>query len=317
MTIRSAQSAIYAGSFLVKSARRTLGGYDTNPGRFVSPRGSAFYMIAPELLAASDWTRHSVVADLRGSFTGYGNTFPPPTDGRSPACPTNVDRPDFTGKIDGRLDVTRDTRINAEARLRSRHRQSRQPEHPGRLEQYPLYTTIGGTLGVEQDFNRLQLSAAGTVDRTTYQESRSSPTATSTTNDDRNFNQFGGIGRVSYDLMPGLKPFAELEGDSRVHDTQLDRNGFARDSTGGYVKAGTTFEFSRMLTGEASIGYAMRTYDDPRLNNLTGPADRRLADLDRDAADHREIHRQHLGRRNHAARRLRRADPHLHRRGRS
>ena len=70
--------------------------------------------------------------------------------------------------------------------------------------------------------------------------------------------------------MPGLKPFGEIEGDSRVHDLQLDRNGFQRDSNGGYAKAGTSFEFSRLLTGEISIGYAARNYVDPRLNRLQG-----------------------------------------------
>jgi hypothetical protein len=259
---------IYAGSFLVKSAVELTGGYDTNPGRFVSPRGSAFYMIAPELLAASDWTRHSVVVDLRGSFTGYGNTFPSP-DGQISGVPTNVDRPDFTGKIDGRLDVTRDTRINSEFRLRLGTDNPGSPNIQAGLSKYPLYTTTGGSLGVEQDFNRLRLSATGNVDRTIYQNSELT-NGESTTNDDRNFNQFGGIGRVSYDLLPGLRPFAELEGDSRVHDTHFDRNGFARDSSGGYAKAGTTFEFSRILTGEASIGYALRTYNDSRLDNLTG-----------------------------------------------
>ena len=36
-----------------------------------------------------------------------------------------------------------------------------------------------------------------------------------------------------------------MQGGTRVHDLALDRNGFARDSNGGYVKAGTSFEFSR------------------------------------------------------------------------
>ena len=53
---------------------------------------------------------------------------------------------------------------------------------------------------------------------------------------------------------PAVKPFVEIEGDSRVHDLQLDRFGYARDSTGGYAKAGTSFEFSRLLTGEISVG---------------------------------------------------------------
>ena len=261
-------AGIYAGSFLVKSAVELSGGYDTNPGRFSSPRGSAFYVVAPELLAASDWTRHSVVVDLRGSFTGYGSSFPSPP-GQISGVPTSVDRPDFTGRIDGRLDVERDTRINSELRLRVGTDNPGSPNIQAGLSKYPLYATTGGSLGVEQDFNRLRLQATGNVDRTAYQDSQLTD-GEQTTNNDRNFNQYGGVGRVSYDLLPGLRPFAEIEGDSRVHDTEFDRNGFARDSSGGYAKAGTTFEFSRLLTGEASIGYERRTYTDARLQDLKG-----------------------------------------------
>jgi hypothetical protein len=67
-----------------------------------------------------------------------------------------------------------------------------------------------------------------------------------------------------------LKPFVEVEGDSRVHDLRLDRSGYARDSSGGYVRAGSSFEFSRLLFGEISLGYAARDYVDPRLNRLEG-----------------------------------------------
>jgi len=93
---------------------------------------------------------------------------------------------------------------------------------------------------------------------------------TVTSNDDRNYNQFGGVGRVSYDLMPGVKPFAEIEADTRVHDQLFDRNGYQRNSDGGFVKAGSSFELSRMLTGEAAIGWAARRYEDPRLLPLQG-----------------------------------------------
>jgi hypothetical protein len=258
----------YAGSFLIKSAVELSGGYDTNPGRTFVPKGSPFYVVAPEFLAVSDWDRHAVVADLRGSFTGYGNSFPT-ADGTVSSAPINVDRPDFTGHIDGRLDVTRDTRLTSEVRLRVSTDNPGSPNVQTGLAQYPVYTTLGGTFGVDQNFNRLQVSAGGSLDRTVYQDSKLTD-GTTTTNDDRNFNQYGGVGRVSYDLRPGLKPFAEVEGDSRVHDVQLDRSGFVRDSSGGYAKAGTSFEFSRLLTGEISVGYAMRDYVDPRLNRLQG-----------------------------------------------
>ena len=45
----------YAGSFLIKSAVELRGGYDTNPGRTSVPRGSPFYVVAPEFVAFSDW----------------------------------------------------------------------------------------------------------------------------------------------------------------------------------------------------------------------------------------------------------------------
>jgi hypothetical protein len=259
----------YAGGFLVKSAVELSGGYDSNPGRTFVPKGSPFYVVAPEFLAVSNWERHAVVADLRGSFTGYGNSFPPPADGTISSAPTNIDRPDFTGHIDGRLDVSHDTRLMGEVRLRVSTDNPGSPNIQAGLAKYPVYTTLGSTVGVDQNFNRLQLSAGGTVDRTVYTDSKLTD-GTSTSNDDRNFNQFGGVGRVSYDLLPGVKPFAEVEGDSRVHDVRFDRSGFQRDSSGGYVKAGSSFEFSRLLTGELSLGYAARDYVDPRLDRLQG-----------------------------------------------
>src|SRR5512140_2561814 len=259
----------YAGSFLIKSAVELSGGYDTNPGRAFVPKGSPFYVVAPEFLAVSDWDRHALVADLRGSFTGYGNTFPPPTDGTISSVPTVLDRPDFTGHVDGRLDVTRDTRLTGQARLRVSTDNPGSPNIQAGLAKYPIYTTLGGTVGIDQSFNRLDLAAGGTIDRTVYTNSKLTDGEV-TTNDDRNFNQYGGLGRVSYDLLPGLKPFAEIEGDSRIHDLTFDRSGFQRDSSGGYAKAGTTFEFTRLLTGDISVGYAMRDYVDPRLNRLQG-----------------------------------------------
>jgi len=259
----------YAGGFLIKSAVELSGGYDTNPGRNFEPHGLPVYVVAPEFLAVSDWERHAVVADLRGSFTGYGGNLPITVDSAPNSAPTDVDRPDFTGHVDGRLDVTRDTHLAAQVRLRVATDNPGSPNVQAGLARYPIYTTLGGTLGFDQSFNRLQVSAGATVDRTDYTNSRLTD-GSSASNDDRNFSQYGGVGRVSYELTPGVKPFVEAEGDTRVHDQQFDRSGFQRDSTGGYVKGGTSFEFTRLLTGEIAIGYAARNYIDPRLNRLEG-----------------------------------------------
>ena len=266
----------HTGSFLTKAAVEVWGGYNTNPGRITPPRSSAFYTISPELLSNSEWSRHSLTIDLRGSFTGYDTKFPPTADCNclppvqipSPV-PTNIDTPSFNGKINGRIDVSRDTRINSELRMRVFTDNPGSPNIQVGLSKYPLATTAGATLGVEHDFNRLQVSVNGLADRTTYQDSQLTD-GTSTTNDDRNFNQLGALSRVSYDLLPGVKPFGEIEGDTRTHDVNFDRSGYQRDSSGGYVKAGTTFEFSRLLTGEVAAGYSTRSYQDPRLDKLSG-----------------------------------------------
>jgi len=259
----------YAGSFLIKGALETSFGYDTNPGRLAREQGRPLYVIAPELLVVSDWERHAVVADLRGSFTGYTQNLNPNPDGTPLAAPLNIDRPNFNGHIDGRLDVSRDTRLTAQGRLLVATDNPGSPNVQAGLARYPLYSTVGGTFGVDQNFNRLQVSAGAVVDRTDYQWSKLTD-GTFSSNDDRNYTQYGGVGRVSYEVMPGLKPFGEIQGNSRVHDLYLDRNGYARNSVGGYAKAGSSFEFSRLLTGEIAVGWAERHYVDPRLPKLQG-----------------------------------------------
>jgi hypothetical protein len=259
----------YAGSFLIKSAVELRGGYDTNPGRITTPIGAPFWVVAPELLVVSDWERHALVADLRGSFNGYGNSLPPLIDGAISSAPTDINRPDFIGHIDGRVDVTEDTSITEQVRLRVATDNPGSPNVQAGLAAYPVYATFGSTIGLDQRFNRLELSGGATFDRTVYQDSTLTD-GTIASNADRAYNQYGGIGRVSYDLLPGVKPFVEAEADSRFHDQLIDNSGFARNSTGGYAKGGTSFLFSQLLTGEIAVGFAERNYADPRLGQLSG-----------------------------------------------
>jgi hypothetical protein len=259
----------YAGSFLIKTALELRGGYDTNPGRIIVPQGAPFWVVAPEFLAVSDWERHALVADLRGSFTGYGNSLPPTINGAISSAPTDINRPDFTGHIDGRVDVTDFTHITSELRLRVATDNPGSPNVAAGLAKYPVFATFGSGIGLDQQFNRLDVAAGATFDRTVYQNSVLTD-GTIASNADRAFNQYGGVGRVSYELTPAIKPFVEAEGDSRFHDQIVDNSGFARNSTGGYAKAGTSFEFSRLLTGEIAAGFAERNYADPRLGRLEG-----------------------------------------------
>ena len=244
------------GAFTVLPALETSGGYDTNPGRVPGGKPSFFTTIAPELVAKSDWTRHEVTATLRGSYTAYDKT-------------PELDRPAFDGKITGRLDVTRETALIGEGTLVVGTDNPGSPNVQAGLSRFPVYTTLGGTFGITQRFNRVEVTAKGLAERTEYQDSHFTD-GTTDSNADRNYDRFGGSLRTSYDLMPGLKPFVEVSADTREHDLQFDRSGVQRDSTGWIAKGGSTVQLSRLLTGELAVGWIQRKYQDPALPELNG-----------------------------------------------
>jgi hypothetical protein len=245
-----------AGAFTVLPALDVTGGYDTNPARTPDGRGSLFVTVSPELIARSDWARHEVTATLRGSYTAYDKT-------------PELDRPSFDGKITGRFDVLRDTALIGEGTAIVGTDNPGSPNVQAGLSRFPIYTTLGGSTGIQQRFNRIEVTAKGIAERTEYQPSHFTD-GTTGGNEDRNFNRYGGSLRTSYDLMPGIKPFVEGTADTRVHDIEIDRGGVRRDSTGWTLRGGSTFDVSRRLTGEIAVGWIQRDYEDPSLQQLSG-----------------------------------------------
>ncbi|HEV2958197.1 MAG TPA: outer membrane beta-barrel protein [Xanthobacteraceae bacterium] len=251
-------TGIHAGTFFLRPALEVMTGYDTNPARLVTnPKGSTELMVAPELLAKSDWERHQLDVAIRGAYYYYPDV-------------RLADRPNLDARADGRIDVTKDTRIDVEGRYLLSTDYPGSPNIAADFAKLPIYTDVGATLGVGQRFNRLDLSLKGTVDRIEWQDSLLT-NGVQQSNADRNYNQYGGILRGSYEVSPGLKPFVEADADTRVHDLSIDRTGADRDSDGVAVKAGTAFEFTRTLTGEISVGYLNRFYVDPNLPNIHAP----------------------------------------------
>jgi hypothetical protein len=137
------------------------------------------------------------------------------------------------------------------------------------LDKLPIYNTFGGNAGYTHRFNRLELGFKADAERTVYQSSKLTD-GTSSSNDDRNYNQTGGTVRAGYELLPGMTPFVEAGADMRKHDLNTDFFGYQRDSNGYVARVGSTFEMSRLLSGEVAIGYTKRNYEDPRLDTLSG-----------------------------------------------
>jgi hypothetical protein len=251
-----APTGIQTGGFILRPAIELSGGYDTNAGRTHKANPSWFEVVSPELLVNSNWARHELTATLRGSYTAYQ----PESD---------LNRPSLEARMAGRFDISKDTYLNAEAHYLISTDRPGSPNIQADLARLPIAQTVGGFVGAGQRFNRLELTAKGLADRTVYERS-TFVDGQSETNDDRNYNRYGTELRAAYELTPGVKPFVEGGADTRMHDLVVDRNGIHRDSDGAYAKGGTTFEVSRILTGDAAVGWITRTYKDPKLKDING-----------------------------------------------
>jgi hypothetical protein len=249
---------IRAGSFLLLPSLDLSAAYSTNPEHVPGGPPSAYAVAAPELKVQSDWERHSLSADFSGSYTQYAANLLP-----------SLNVPYMNSKIDGRVDVTRETQINLQLRGIINTDNPGSPNLSAGLAKLPLNFDVGETVGLTQQFNRLTMTFKGTFDRATYDNSLLTD-GTISSNADRNFDQYAGIGRFAYELDPGFKPFVEFEGDQRVHDEQYDRSGLQRESVGVTGKVGTAVNLFGSLTGEMAIGAVERVYRDPTLPNLAG-----------------------------------------------
>ncbi|THD42611.1 MAG: hypothetical protein E7774_14745 [Bradyrhizobium sp.] len=231
------------------------GGWAANPNSIPGPHsGSGFETTEAGVALQSDWPRSDLHGLLKGSYTDY---FADP----------NANTPTANGVLDGRYDASRDLSFDAEGRFNIAEQTLASLGLGGGAgpTEHPLVSTYGATIGGAQKFGDLTLALHGTWDRTDYQ----SITGVDLASDD--FNDWGLRGRASYRLSEAVSPFVELDADARRYDASIDYTGYDRNSDGWQGLVGATLAFTKLLTGEASVGYGARAYADPRLPNFGAP----------------------------------------------
>jgi len=249
---------IQAGAFTIRPAFEYTRGFDSNPARnSTGPNQSSWFnLYSPEVLATSNWDRHALTMSLRGSFSSYDTMH-------------QLDRPALDVRAIGRVDVTRDTRLDLETRYILFTDYPGSPNIQAGLSHVPIAQTYGGSAAIGQRFNRLEVIAKGYADRTVYNDSDFTDGETQS-NAGRNFNRYGSLLRTSYEVTPGVRPFVEVGAERRQYDLAFDINGEDRTSQGVYGKVGSSFEATRTLIGEVSVGQLNRFYFDPTLTNIHG-----------------------------------------------
>jgi hypothetical protein len=232
-------------------------GYDTNPGQVQGGKGSRESRTDGEVKLRSDWSSNELTGDLRGGYSYF-----PDVKGSN--------RPDGDGKVDLRLDATKDLNFTFEGRGNLSTQQPGSVNLPVATQSRPLVWAYGGSIATAYHPGYWNFSLRGNIDRTVYENAKASD-GTTIIQSNRDVTQYELRARLGYDITPGITPFVEGRVDTRQYDQTFDSSGFARTSDGIAGLAGTTFEFSRKLTGEVSGGYAERSYQDARLKDLKGP----------------------------------------------
>jgi hypothetical protein len=246
----------YAGAFLIKPSVELQTGFDSNAQKFAGGQGSWFNTATGQFQAQSQWQRHELVLDLRGSYTAFYDA-----DG--------LDKPEVLASLKGRIDVDSLSRIELESKFGLTTQYPSSPDAIAAVTRQPNVYSFGQTAAYVQRFNRFEMTAGIGIERNVYQNAELT-TGTFLSLEDRNYNEYSARLRGAYEWTPDVKPFVEASVDRRERDLAVDFSGIARDSDGYVLRAGITFGRKERLSGEFSVGFAHRSYADPALSDVQG-----------------------------------------------
>jgi hypothetical protein len=246
-----------AGGFILRPGLEVSTGFDDNPTRISPTKPSAFVTTRASLTAASDFSRHAINADISGSASAFSQN-------------TGSYRPDLNIALGGRVDIRSDQSLNLEAKykLTSLAAESAVNATNGTIIGEPLVQTYGLGAAYNVDFNRLIFSLRGSLSRKAFEDAHySDNTVTSGTN--RNYNTGRVALRGMYKHSEEVRPFVEVFSERRVYDTNTVTSKLQGADAYG-AKAGVRFDMKQRLSGEVSVGYALRHNREPSLSDLRG-----------------------------------------------
>ncbi len=232
------------GSFVVNTTLATGVGYSSNAAESASGSGSGYGVIRGDVAMKSDWERHGLDVTLQGGLRKF-------IDGDTDF------EPNAAAKIDGRLDLTEVDKVGLGAGWTITRENAGSAELGTRSTGADI-NTLSASVGYERSAGMVGLALKTGFDRAMYEAG-----------EDRTNNAISGSLRLSLDTGAIAEPFVEGGVFTRRYDNTTDASGYRRSSVGYEGKAGVTVD-TGLVTGEASLGYAVENPDDERLDSLQG-----------------------------------------------
>ena len=213
------------------------------------------YTIAPELIGKSDWSRHDLQIELRGSYATV------PAD-------TSYDKPAIQANLRGRVDFSDEMRSDIKLGWSNERQPASQSDNPGTTAVPSTVDSKTVSVGVTRDAGLLALTARTDLTRTDYSGGTSTSGAT-LGSDVQNNSRIVGALRATYGSQGTIRPFVEVETSRRVYDQKLI-SGSQRDGTGAAVRVGAVADVGPTLRGEISTGWGAEKTEDAGLPTMSG-----------------------------------------------
>lgn len=241
---------IRAGAFLIFPSIDTGLAYDDNVFATNNDTDDDFiFTLRPEISAESQWSNHSLAVSTFGEFGFYESE-------------TDSNYQDFGGAVAGTLDVLRNSRADGRLGISRLHDDRDDPDQAD-VQDVTQYFLYDATVGYRHTFNRIFLRPTGFARRYAYEN------AGDVSNAGRDYNTYGLGLRTGFIVSPRISVFTQVDGDL----VRYDEGGDNDDSSDGIdVLGGVEVDFSRLIVGEASIGYGWRTYENDDFDDTNGLA---------------------------------------------
>ena len=218
-------------------------------------RSDVALTLKPALAVQSQWSRHALQLSAEGAIKRYARL-----------TAENVET--FAVKLDGRLDISADTRLSGDVST-ARRVEARGTSGDTLFGAAPIaYTVLTGGGELEQTFARARITLGGRYERYRYQDRELAGTVIDLS--PRDYEALSGSLRAAVGIGPGVAAFASIG---------LNRNRYLappigpdRNSHGFTVLTGVAFGLNRLLQGEIGVGWVRQDFASPVFPRISGLA---------------------------------------------
>jgi hypothetical protein len=218
--------------------------------------GAIGFVVAPEIVIRSDWSRHQLDADFRGAAIFYGDE--------------EIDEREAEARIEGRYDLSSAMSLGASAYYQYDLDSYTDPDTPAAAAERPPVHSFGAELSATRTVSKIGFTVRGAIDRDIHEDVGLAGGGTADRGELDN-TRYSAALRTSYALAPSFTPFLEVVAGRRVFDDRFDSGGFERDSGWGELRGGLVVDLGPKISGEIAVGYRHETFEDDDLDAIDTP----------------------------------------------